>query len=901
MAFTLIIRKYYYKYTKCIVVTVLLFFFIHIFIAVSLFPSINDNLLKKNGYISTARQVVGEVSARKNNIGYSDDEDLSSNKNHNKIMTYLRREELDFQPPCEIKSREAISAIHRAKTQNCKQQIVNKTCLIQNGHFYPEELPNSCLRGQTTYGKYLGCYADEKKLRLLSGFYGNYANTNSPTACLDICIQAGFLYAGVQYASECFCGENLPQASAAIADHLCDMKCPGNVTQHCGGYFTMNIYETGLSKFTPRVPKTTSINKEPINIVFLLTLNGRALRQVHRLINALYRNNHYFYIHVDKRQDFLHRKLSALEKFPNIRLATSRYSTIWGGASLLKMLLAAMKDFMSLGWKWDFVINLSESDFPIKSLEELENFLSANKGLNFVKSHGREVQRFIKKQGLDKTFIECDTHMWRVGERKLPRGIVIDGGSDWIALSPDFVSYVVGKQDELLAGLDIIFQHTLLPAESFFHTALRNSHFCDSYVDNNLHVTNWKRKLGCKCQYKHVVDWCGCSPNDFRTEDWPRIQNTQDRQLFFARKFEPVINQEIINRVEKYIGFKDHYLIPNLESYWQSIYHIEDLTASSDDLIITHAGSIVRHNARILLEEGCRIEPNEIIEINSYNHADIYKGNLILHKAIVHDNIEIVIETWYKPKKHIDLNFENPYVDNIKLFKVSSDYDQKEMTFRNLANVLGPLSEPILLYEFAAQIGKKSENLTLIWLDPTGAIGDVNVIHVDETNLTNFIKPNLKAPLLPGIWKVGLFEQNGIIVATKFLISPLEYFSGKDLSHLQSSIIHSGSQNSYKNFSNIKPKNFLPGYEESILLQKISQANIQRLNQDLKEWIDGLSLEFYNVLGSCIMLSSEIKDKLICGHHKFENCVSTEWSSLSPDPKGTIGKLNKINGRIERV
>lgn len=599
-----------------------------------------------------------------------------------------------------------------------------------------------------------------------------------------------------------------------------------------------------------------------------------------------------------QRQDYLHRKLSALEnQFSNIKLASSRYSTIWGGASLLTMLLAAMKDCMALKWRWDFIINLSESDFPIKSLEELENFLSANKGLNFVKSHGREVQRFIKKQGLDKTFIECDTHMWRVGERKLPRGIVIDGGSDWIALSPEFVSYIIGKQDQLLAGLDVIFRHTLLPAESFFHTVLRNSHFCESYVDNNLHVTNWKRKLGCKCQHKHVVDWCGCSPNDFRTEDWPRIQNTQDRQLFFARKFEPVINQEIVNRVEQFIGFKDHYLLPSLEAYWQSIYNIDDLTASTDDVILTHAASIVRHNARILLEEGCYIEPSDIIEISSYNYADVYKGNLILHKAITHDRTEIIIETWYKPKKHMEFNFENPYFDYVKIFKVSSDYDQKEQTFRNLANVLGPLSEPVLQYQFSAQLNKKSDNYTIIWLDPTGAIGDVNSIHVDDTNLTNHIKPTLKAPLLPGIWKVGLFDQNNIIVSTKFLISPLEYFSGKELSPQESNIIHIGSQNSYKNFSHLKVNNFIPKHEESILLQKISQSNVQRIHQDLKEWIDGLTSDFYNVLGSCIYLH----DKLACGHHKFEDCVSTQWSSLSPDPKGSIGKLNEYTGRLERV
>lgn len=108
------------------------------------------------------------------------------------------------------------------------------------------------------------------------------------------------------------------------------------------------------------------------------------------------------------------RELLKLEpKFSNIRLARKRFSTIWGGASLLEMLLASMKDLLNSTWSWDFVLNLSESDFPIKPIEKLAHFLTANKGRNFVKSHGREVQRFIQKQGLDKTFVECDNHMFR--------------------------------------------------------------------------------------------------------------------------------------------------------------------------------------------------------------------------------------------------------------------------------------------------------------------------------------------------------------------------------------------------------------------------------------------------------------------------------------------------------
>lgn len=63
-----------------------------------------------------------------------------------------------------------------------------------------------------------------------------------------------------------------------------------------------------------------------------------------------------------------------------------------------------------------------------------------------------------------------------------------------------------------------------LHLQSFFHTVLENSAHCETMVDNNLRLTNWNRKLGCKCQYKHIVDWCGCSPNDFKPSDLPRLQ-----------------------------------------------------------------------------------------------------------------------------------------------------------------------------------------------------------------------------------------------------------------------------------------------------------------------------------------------------------------------------------------
>lgn len=39
-------------------------------------------------------------------------------------------------------------------------------------------------------------------------------------------------------------------------------------------------------------------------------------------------------------------------------------------------------------------------------------------------------------------------------------------------------------------------------------------------VKGNLHLTNWKRRQGCRCAgLRKIVDWCGCSPLAFRSSD----------------------------------------------------------------------------------------------------------------------------------------------------------------------------------------------------------------------------------------------------------------------------------------------------------------------------------------------------------------------------------------------
>ena len=311
-------------------------------------------------------------------------------------------------------SKEAVSAITRANTRECRQELVDLVCRLEEGNVYPDSLPRSCptLVEESEQGEHLGCYQDSFSTRLLQGHTLKLRETNSADACLEVCTEYGFSLAGLQYGVECFCGNTKPPAGKELGEEKCDMPCPGEEGESCGGYLTMDIFQTGLKPLVPsklgkgpwlisKESEERVEGKPAVKIVYLLTIAGRATRQVARLIRRIYSPDHYILVHVDSRQEYMHREVSKLASIlPNMRLVSKRYSTIWGGASLLTMLLSALRELLAMpDWTdWDFVLNLSESDFPVKTQADLVSFLSSNRGSNFVKSHGREQDKFIKKQ-----------------------------------------------------------------------------------------------------------------------------------------------------------------------------------------------------------------------------------------------------------------------------------------------------------------------------------------------------------------------------------------------------------------------------------------------------------------------------------------------------------------------
>ncbi|KAG9468996.1 hypothetical protein GDO78_021443 [Eleutherodactylus coqui] len=631
--------------------------------------------------------------------------------------------------------------------------------------------------------------------------------------------------------------------------------------------------------------------EKPLRVLYMLVVHGRAVRQLKRLIKAIYHKDHFYYIHVDKRSNYLQSEMvQVAERYTNIRVTSWRMDTIWGGASLLTMYLRSMKDLLEMtDWSWDFFINLSATDYPIRTNQELVYFLSKYRDKNFLKSHGRDNVRFIKKQGLDRLFHECDSHMWRLGERQIPEGIVLDGGSDWFALTRTFVNYVTYTKDVLVSELRHFYKYTLLPAESFFHTVLENSKDCDTLVDNNLRVTNWNRKLGCRCQYKHIVDWCGCSPNDFKPQDIVRLQQVT-RPTFFARKFESSVNQEALDILDAHLFGEPEPGIPGLKAYWENSYHNMEGLKGLTDVTLTAYTSFTRLSLRKLQtpeqenrKSACSFSADGFpSSVELYFYDDRFQGYLVTQK--VHPSA--TLEFWMMPRGSLRIVDQVGAASRIQSLEVGTEWDLKERIFRNFRGLIGPMDEPVAVQKWSHGV---NVTVTVVWIDPTYIIAASYDIAVDtEADFTQY-KPPLSRPLRPGVWHVRLLHFWELLAEVKFLVMPLTFRNKEPLQKGDKSL-HAGpprGQYMEQNFQALSGILDLPPRAE---IEQEADKRSELMGKDLEKWADNSLSGFWSVGGICTKTASVLCPSLPV-------CSDTYWSSLSPDPKSDMGSI-RPDGRL---
>lgn len=88
-----------------------------------------------------------------------------------------------------------------------------------------------------------GCVAEPSSgARALDGLVWS-DDFMTPVFCAGICGMSNFMYFGVEYGRECWCGNSVaPEATLLSDSSQCNYPCAGDSTQVCGGWYTLNLY-----------------------------------------------------------------------------------------------------------------------------------------------------------------------------------------------------------------------------------------------------------------------------------------------------------------------------------------------------------------------------------------------------------------------------------------------------------------------------------------------------------------------------------------------------------------------------------------------------------------------------------------------------------------------------------
>ena len=286
------------------------------------------------------------------------------------------------------------------------------------------------------------------------------------------------------------------------------------------------------SLFTPLSNSTGS--RLPKIAYFILV--HRFPKQFKRLFEAIYDKENYYLIHLDKKsgEDTNEEVRTFLAGYPNAYLL-ERSNVVWGGYSMVQAELNGMKHLLSIGANWDFFINLSGQDFPLRSQDEIRKFLSNHKDSSFIKIAKQSTERPDTMNRVENYFTETsDSLSDAIHKRPYMKGVTAYIGGQWMILNRACCEFICNSTE--VKKFEDYYANTLIADEAFFQTVLMNSSFAGTLINNDKRAIIWVPDGIIKLR-----------PKTFTMADLAFLLATDD---LFARKFDDEVDVAIINALQ---------------------------------------------------------------------------------------------------------------------------------------------------------------------------------------------------------------------------------------------------------------------------------------------------------------------------------------------------------------
>lgn len=271
--------------------------------------------------------------------------------------------------------------------------------------------------------------------------------------------------------------------------------CSGDEYRYLEDPLINYYFENYKPKYSESKKQTSSVR-----LAYIILIQTVAELTIN-LVNTLQNPNYTFIIHPDAKMPNkeIHFLKSEFSDSKNVHILEARFNVHWGGISIVYAELAALLYLLHLDVTWDYVINLSENDFPIKLNWEIEQTLlleSGNLTKNFV-SHSLLSPTSEKFNRITSYYVECYPHGLTSTNPPISQKSINETipnywiGTQWFVLTRNFCKYLVTSPH--LKKLLSFFHTTYIPDEMFFPTMIMNSPFQETIDERDWHYVAYGR------------------------------------------------------------------------------------------------------------------------------------------------------------------------------------------------------------------------------------------------------------------------------------------------------------------------------------------------------------------------------------------------------------------------
>ncbi|KAK8940728.1 hypothetical protein KSP39_PZI010156 [Platanthera zijinensis] len=250
----------------------------------------------------------------------------------------------------------------------------------------------------------------------------------------------------------------------------------------------------------------TRVEIEAPRIAYLITGTKGDSQRMRRTLQAIYHPRNQYILHLDLEAPPRERIDLAMyvkgdpvfSMVENVRVIAKGNLVTYRGPTMIACTLHAIAILLKERLKWDWFINLSASDYPLMTQDDiLHVFSSIPRDLNFIEHTqitGWKVNQRAKPIIIDPgLYLSKKFDVFITSEqRELPTSFKLFTGSAWVMLSRAFLEYCIWGWESLPRTILMYYANFISSPEGYFHTVICNSdEFRTTAVGHDLHYIAW--------------------------------------------------------------------------------------------------------------------------------------------------------------------------------------------------------------------------------------------------------------------------------------------------------------------------------------------------------------------------------------------------------------------------